>query len=58
MKEKQKRYYDKHVTPVSFNCIDTTDADIIVKIKSVPNKSGYIKKLIREDIARNQEPKQ
>lgn len=30
-----------------------SDADVIEKLSSVPNKQGYIKKLIREDIARN-----
>lgn len=29
-----------------------TDADIITKMDSVPNKLGYIKQLIREDIAK------
>lgn len=30
--------------------VKTTEADIIEKLDSVPNKSGYIKSLIRKDI--------
>lgn len=30
-----------------------TEADIIAKLDSVDNKQGYIKRLIREDIAKN-----
>jgi hypothetical protein len=30
-----------------------TDADIIEKLASVPSKMGYIKALIRADIAKN-----
>ncbi len=31
-----------------------TDADIIAKLETVSSKQGYIKRLIREDIARSQ----
>lgn len=30
-----------------------TDADLIAKMDSVPNKLGYIKELIRADIEKN-----
>ena len=33
--------------------IKTTESDIIDKLESVPNKSGYIKSLIRKDIEEN-----
>ena len=29
------------------------DADILAKLETVPSMQGYIKRLIREDIARN-----
>lgn len=29
-----------------------TDVDIITKMESVPNKNGYLKKLIRNDIGK------
>lgn len=32
-----------------------TESDIINKLDSVPNKAGYIKSLIRADIAKNDE---
>lgn len=32
-----------------------TDADVIARLKSVPNKQGYIKALIRADIAKEKE---
>ena len=37
------------ITPVRLNF--NTDADIIEMLDSVPSKMGYIKKLIRDDIA-------
>ena len=30
-----------------------TDADIVEKLRTVPNRNGYIKQLIRDDIAKN-----
>ena len=36
-------------------CFTTTEQDIIDKLESVPNKSGYIKRLIRADIAADKE---
>ena len=48
-----KMKYDKtHVKqyPLRMNLV--YDADIIEKLSSVPNVQGYIKQLIRDDIAR------
>ena len=36
----------------------TTDADIIAKLESVPNKAQYIKALIRADIANSSSDEQ
>ena len=36
-----------------FKVMKRTESDIINKLDSVPNKSGYIKALIRADIAKN-----
>jgi len=44
-KEKTKRY--------TFAAMENTEKDIIKKLESVENKSGYIKKLIRDDISKN-----
>lgn len=49
----QERYAKKNKKQFKIDCIVTTEADIIKKLESVPNKAGYIKKLIRADIAAN-----
>lgn len=46
-KEKTRRYVVK--------VMQTTEQDIIKKLDSVPNKSGYIKSLIRADIKKGDE---
>lgn len=46
-----KERYDKEKTKMyTFKVIKRTEADIIEKLDSVPNKAGYIKNLIRNDI--------
>lgn len=51
--------YDKENTrPIKFKFNLKTDADILAKLDSVDNRQGYIKRLIREDIARNATKKQ
>ena len=45
--------YDKENRRVyGFRLHNTLDADIIEKLSSVPSMQGYIKQLIRDDIAR------
>lgn len=46
------RYKATHRKTCNIDLTDTTDADIIAKLASVPNKAGYIKSLIRADMAR------
>lgn len=46
----QERYAAKHKKQFNLSCFTHTEADIIAKLESVPNKSGYIKRLIREDM--------
>lgn len=49
-----KQRYDKaHKVNFSLRLTDTTDADIIQRLRSQDSIQGYIKRLIREDIARN-----
>lgn len=38
----------------TLKCVRSTDKDIIEKLESEDNMQGYLKNLIREDIARNQ----
>lgn len=47
----QERYAAKYKKQFKIDCITTTEQDIIEKLESVPNKAGYIKQLIRADIA-------
>ena len=44
------RYNEKNVVQVKMGFNKKTDSDIIEKLNSVENKTGYIKDLIREDI--------
>lgn len=48
----QMKYDKTHTRYYGLKLVLTTDADIIEKLASVPSMQGYIKKLIREDIAR------
>lgn len=48
------KYQDAHTRRFSLKLVDTTDADIIAKLESVPNKQGYIKDLIRADIKKSE----
>lgn len=49
----QERYEKKNVVRITFKVIKTTEPDILEKLESVENKSGYIKSLIRADIEKN-----
>lgn len=49
----QERYKKKNVIQFKIECVKTTEQDIIQKLQSVPNKAGYIKSLIRADIAKS-----
>ncbi|MBR3361639.1 MAG: hypothetical protein IKG39_09890 [Lachnospiraceae bacterium] len=46
------KYMATHTKQVKFNFNYKYDADILEKLDSVPNKAGYIKELIRADIAK------
>ena len=54
--EAQKRAvdkYDKKATKkILLKLNKQTDADILTRLDNVPNKQGYIKALIRDDIAK------
>lgn len=47
-----KDYDQTHTRQVKMKLNLRTDADILAKLNSVPNKQGYIKELIRRDIKR------
>lgn len=46
----QSRYDKAHRIQIALNLNRGTDADILKKLSSVPNKQGYIKQLIRADL--------
>ena len=48
----QKKYAQTTTKRIAFDVNLKTDQDIIQRLNEVPNKQGYIKELIRADIAR------
>ena len=49
----QTKYNKQYLTTITLRLNKKTDADILNKLDNVPNKQGYIKQLIRQDIATN-----
>lgn len=47
------KYNANHVKMINLHFNVGTDADIIAKLDSVENKTGYIKDLIRADIEKS-----
>lgn len=48
----QDRYHKAHTVSLTIRIMKNTEQDILQKLDSVQNKAGYIKSLIRADIAR------
>lgn len=46
----QEKYDKENTRTYAIKVIKTTEPDIFEKLENEPNKSGYIKKLIRENI--------
>ena len=46
-----KKWQSQHVKRYGFPVMIDTEPEVIEKLESVPNKSGYIKDLIKKDIA-------
>ena len=53
-KKADKKYIKNKTTMLIVKLFNSTDSDIISKLQAVPNKSGYIKKLVRKDIEESQ----
>lgn len=51
----QDRYLKNNAISVCFRVMKNTESDIIERLEAEPNKAGYIKRLIRADIARNKQ---
>ena len=54
----QMKYDKEHRRNYGFRLHNEIDRDIIEKLVSVPSMQGYIKRLIREDIARTRTEKE
>lgn len=53
MQPESKTKWDReNTTVVTMKLNNNKDADILEKLQSVDNKQGYIKELIRDDIAK------
>ncbi len=52
------KYDSTHCTGLYLKFNNGTDSDILEKLSSVPNRQGYIKSLIRQDIGTCSVPKQ
>lgn len=48
-----KKYDAVNTKQIKLKLNKKTDADILEALESVPNKQGYIKSLIRQDIQKN-----
>lgn len=48
--QQKARYRKSHLKTISFECNINTDADILEHLSKQPNKSGYIKELLRQAI--------
>lgn len=51
----QDRWKRENTTSMLIRWINKSDADIIAKLQSVPNKADYIRQLIRADIEINKD---
>ena len=49
--EARKEWTKANTTVVTLKLNNNTDKDVLVKLDEVPSKQGYIKQLIRDDIA-------
>lgn len=47
------KWRKKHMTRVVMRLRNEEDADVIAKLKSVPNKIEYIRSLVREDMKKS-----
>lgn len=50
----KERYDAKTAVRVSLKLNKGTDADVLRRLEEVPSKQGYIKELIRADIAKDE----
>ena len=51
-KRAERKYAKTKCTSYTIKLVNSTDADIIEKLNTVPNRQGYIKALIRADLSK------
>ncbi len=51
----QKKYHAKNRQTLTLSFMKSTEQDLLDYLETVPNKAGYIKELIREDIKNHPE---
>ena len=51
--KREQAWKKANTTRINVTFFNSTDADVIEKLKSVPNKVDYIRQLIRADINKN-----
>lgn len=53
----REKYQKNNTTSIAIRFMNNTESDLLEKLNSVDNKAGYIKRLIREDIEKeNKKP--
>ena len=52
-KAARKKYAKEKTTSIAIRFMHNTEADLLKHLNSMPNKAGYIRALIREDMERN-----
>ena len=50
----QRRYDARNTRQVHIKLNLRTDSDVLARLDDVPSKQGYIKRLIREDLAKEE----
>lgn len=53
--EYDKKFHKENYIQIHARFRKTSDSDIIEKLNSVPNKADYLRKLIRDDIAKTKQ---
>ena len=51
-----EKWQAQNVRRITIALMRKSDADVLAKLDSVPNKTDYIRQLIRSDISQNDKP--
>ena len=56
--DRRYKYDQLHTVQIRIKLNRRTDADILARLAEQENRQGYIKRLVREDIAREKQEKE